>query len=193
MSEKQIQHKCVLWFSQQFPERRGDVFATFQETINGAQGSNMLSLGLIPGVSDLILINDGIMSGIEMKAPDTKHDIAHVLEQSKFILNNCYDGWFCVSLPMFQDIINKTGLGIDPLDVVRKCEDALDKKIELHGGDDIDDLLFKINQWIDKEYPKRKRKHEDKIKKMKLDGTFKKGKTKETFKKSDISIGTIKF
>lgn len=57
MNEIQIQAACVLKFSQEYPERRGDVFATFQETTNAVQGGSMLSKGLIAGVSDLFLIN----------------------------------------------------------------------------------------------------------------------------------------
>lgn len=107
----------------------------------------MLSLGLVQGVADLILLNDGVMTGIEMKAPNTRHDIYHILEQCRFLINNCYAGWFCISVPMFWDIVNKTGRGIDPEDVFDECRELLEKKLSLRGGEDIDDLLFLINEW----------------------------------------------
>lgn len=166
MNEKQIQHKCVLWFSQQFPERRGDVFATFQETVNAIQGSNMLSLGLLPGVSDLITLNlQKRMVPIEMKAPDTNHETMHVLEQCKFIYNSGL-GWFCISLDSFKEIMLSDGYegGITVDYVFEMCKDKLRKIIKVEDTDSIDDLLFKCNQWKDREYPKRKKKN-PKIKK----------------------------
>jgi len=150
MSEKKHQAKSVLWFSQQFPERRGDYFGTFQETINAAQGSNMLSLGLIGGVPDTFLINDGTFTGIEWKAEGTYHDLVHILEQCRFLIKNCGTGWFCTSLEMFQNIVYKTGIGIDPLDIVEKCRRILAKKINLSIQQDVDSLIFDAYQYKQK-------------------------------------------
>ena len=53
--EHKLQAKCVSLFSDQYPNKRGRLFSTFQETTSKAQGSQMLALGLVPGVSDLTL------------------------------------------------------------------------------------------------------------------------------------------
>ena len=147
LSEKKLQAKSVLWFSQEFPERRGDYFSTFQETINEAQGSNMLSLGLIGGVPDTFLIRDGIFTGIEWKAEETYHDLIHILEQCRFLINNCSTGWFCTSLDMFQGIVNDTGIGIVPTDIVDECFSKIGTKVNLSGCESIDDLIFEANKW----------------------------------------------
>ena len=153
MSESQIQSKCILWFSQTYPERRGDVFATFQETINKIQGGQRNSMGLVAGVSDIIYINSlKNIIGIEMKAPKTYHDTVHVLEQCRFILNNAHSGWFCISLESFQKIIESDGefSGIDPIDVVEICREKIESKIKLSGKEDLDDLIFECNKYYDK-------------------------------------------
>lgn len=119
MTEAQLQSKCVVEFSQAYPDLRGRLFATFQNTINASQGSHMLSMGLVRGVSDLIYIDDQkYIIGIEMKAPGTKHKASHVLEQCDWLETCCYKGYFCTSVEMFWDIVNG-GEGLT-VNVVRK-------------------------------------------------------------------------
>lgn len=159
LSEKQIQSKCVMYFSHKFPERRGDLFATFQESLSVQHGSNMLSMGLVPGVPDLILLENGQTTGIEMKAPETYHSTVHVLEQCRFLLDNCYFGWFCTSIEMFAGIVEKTGSGIDPWDAVAMCEKSMSKVLEVEGTEKIDDLIFKC-----KDHKERKGKDVPRVK-----------------------------
>jgi len=162
MSEKAEQTKMIMWFSQQYPERRGDVIATFNETVNAIQGANHLALGLIPGTSDLLHVDsEKHLIGIENKYVGTYHSTEHLLMQCKFILNNCYHGFFCLNLDMFKEIIlsdGKTG-GILPETIMMACREKLSKVMPIETNDTIDDMLFKCNQWRDKEYPKRKKKN----------------------------------
>jgi len=111
----------VVAFSQKHPELRGRLFATFSETVNALQGANRLALGLIRGTSDLIFITpDRHIVGIEVKAPKTRHSASHVIEQCDWLDNNCYKGYFCVSVEMFWDIING-GVGLETSEVRKMC------------------------------------------------------------------------
>ena len=118
MNEKQLQSKMVVEFSQAYPEQRGRLFATFQETINAIQGSNRLALGLIRGVSDLLYVNSkGELIGIEVKCLNSKHKSSHVIEQCHWLLEVPKKGYFCTSVNMLMDIING-GEGISPQKVL---------------------------------------------------------------------------
>lgn len=114
MNEKQLQSKMVVAFSQAYPEQRGRLFATFQETLNAIQGSNRLSLGLIKGVSDLLYVTDkGELIGIEVKCSHSRHKASHVIEQANWLLKVPKKGYFCTSVEMLMDIVNG-GEGISP-------------------------------------------------------------------------------
>lgn len=111
----------VIEFSQAHPELRGRLFGNFSETISASKGANMLSLGLVRGVSDLIFINDQFrIIGIEVKSPGTRHNAAHVLEQADWLDNCCFRGYFCTSIEMFWDII-RGGVGLKTKDVRELC------------------------------------------------------------------------
>lgn len=83
MSEKQLQQQIVVWFSQTFPDMRGHLFAVDNDTHNIKQAMAKRGMGMISGVSDLIYFSPitGILNGIEVKAPNTRHDTAHLLNQ----------------------------------------------------------------------------------------------------------------
>lgn len=148
--ELKLQAEMVLKFSQEYPKRRGDLFATFQTTSSVIQGSNMLSAGLVAGVSDLIYIDSyGQLVGIEVKFPGEYHNLIHILEQCRFLTENAHHGWFCASLEQFDEIIRTDGKwgGIDPCDVVDWCFEKMETKIELGGSESIDDLIFEANKY----------------------------------------------
>lgn len=112
--EKRLQHDIVMDFSSKMPKDRGRLFATFSETKSAVQGSQMLSLGLIRGTSDLIYIDDDRhIIGIEIKEKGSRHNVKHVLEQANWLNNWCYRGYFCDSIECFWSIINDSK-GIDP-------------------------------------------------------------------------------
>jgi hypothetical protein len=128
MTESQLQSKCVTLYADAYPENRGRLFATFQETTSKAQGGLMLSKGLIPGVSDLLYSNaNRYLVGIEMKAPGTYHDLIHVLEQCLWIKKSCYNGGFCTSVEEFMKIIESDGnyVSISVEEVVGICANKL--------------------------------------------------------------------
>lgn len=118
--ESQMQARCVIEFSQKYPERRGHLFAYFATSDSYIQASQKLSLGLVKGCSDLLYINNGQLIGIEMKATGTSHNRVHLIEQCQWLLKVPKTGWFCDSVEMFWQIINGW-YGIDPKRVLENC------------------------------------------------------------------------
>ena len=116
--EKKLQAKIVEEFSLAYPERRGRLFATFQETVNVIQGTIWVALGLVKNISDLIYIDDDkLIIGIEIKAPGTRHNSKHVIGQCHWLMNIPKRGYFCTSVEMFFKIIDG-GEGILPQSVL---------------------------------------------------------------------------
>ncbi|WAX17089.1 hypothetical protein PF672P2_00074 [Parabacteroides phage PF672P2] len=116
-NEHRLQSEMVISFSRLHPNDRGKLFATFQETESGAQGAQMLSLGLVRGVSDLLYIPDGRLIGIEVKYPGSSHKVSHLIEQANWLIKVPHKGWFCDNLMTFNEII-EGGEGIDPRKVL---------------------------------------------------------------------------
>lgn len=113
--EHSLQSKCVISFSQKYPEQRGRLIGYFAETESPVQGALKNSLGLVRGVSDLIYFHpNGETIGIEMKAPGSSHKAAHLKEQAAWLMNVPTYGWFCDSEEMFWDIINYNMFGYNP-------------------------------------------------------------------------------
>lgn len=81
MTEQQLQSKIVVWFSQTFPDRRGCLFLVNNDSFNVRDKMKKKALGLISGVSDLVYVYNGIICGIEIKAPGSRHNSDHVRNQ----------------------------------------------------------------------------------------------------------------
>jgi len=112
--EHKLQAKCVTWFGQQFPERRGQLVAYFAETMNERDGGIKTALGLQPNISDLLLVNGGELWGIEMKHAGTDHVTSHISGQAKWLLSVPKRGFFCDDFEDFKSIINTGTGGISP-------------------------------------------------------------------------------
>jgi hypothetical protein len=119
-SEESLQAACVRWFAEKYPEKRGRLFATFQNP-SIEQYGQWVAKGFVPGVADLIFINNDFrIIGIEMKHSAKSHSKDHILRQCEWLLHNCYRGYFCNSIEMFEKIIDGTGEGIDPRKIMEK-------------------------------------------------------------------------
>lgn len=109
-------------FEAKYPEKIGRLFATFQNPVP-AQVGLWIAKGLVPGVSDMIFIDDNFeIVPVEIKHVDKKHDVDHVIKQAKWIINNSRRGGFCTSIDMFFDIIEGRSNGIDPKRVLEHLE-----------------------------------------------------------------------
>src|SRR6056297_1637998 len=83
MTEQQLQHSIVMWFSQQYPQYRGLLFEINNDTQAMKQAMKRRAMGMIAGASDLGLINpwNGQFIGIELKAPGSRHKLDHIKQQ----------------------------------------------------------------------------------------------------------------
>lgn len=126
-SEQQLQASMIIWFSQRYPERRGTLWSNFV-TQNAMQANFKKSLGLVASLSDLMYIAPSIEGvrdkefwGIELKTKGSRHEVAHIISQAKWLLSVPHRGFFCDSYEMFQDIIENKSQGIDPALILKNC------------------------------------------------------------------------
>ena len=70
--EQDLQRACVKWFNLQYPEMHGLLFMCHQNASSRIQQSILKGLGLIAGVSDLILLSPSGAVFIELKAGKNK-------------------------------------------------------------------------------------------------------------------------
>ena len=109
MNESRFQYECVTWFSQQMVDQHGQLFAVTNEAKNNKDAMYQKSMGVYPGVSDLIYIrSSGSLVGIELKIAGSRHDSSHIRRQCNWLmtvkkLGN--EGYFCTSLHDFISVI----------------------------------------------------------------------------------------
>jgi hypothetical protein len=72
-----------MWFSQQYPQHRGLLFEVNNDSYSAKHGTNRTAMGRVKGVSDLMLIEPiaATTIGIELKAPESRHDKNHIETQ----------------------------------------------------------------------------------------------------------------
>ena len=111
-NEGRIQAECVTWFWNSFPQYRGLLFHVPNENdrsdSNFIQGAIRKSLGVVPGVSDLILLVPSNGHGalcIEMKDEHGAQRQSQK-EWQKLVVSFGYRYEVCRSLEQFQDIID---------------------------------------------------------------------------------------
>ena len=109
MNEKQLQAKIVMDFSQKMPEWRGCLWSTRNTTFSVKDGQTQKAMGMIAGVSDLILFLEGRFVGIEIKTKGSSHSSKHVSQQLRWGETITHGGgeWYIVtSLEEFWNVIN---------------------------------------------------------------------------------------
>ena len=107
--ENKIQFDCVTWFNKSYPQFRKLLFhvPNEQSSPNPARISQLASIGLVKGVSDLILLVPNSQyhgACIEMKSP-TGRISEHQQEFGKRVTEQGYLFEVCRSLEEFQGII----------------------------------------------------------------------------------------
>jgi len=127
--EGKIQASIVKWFGETYPERRGALIAYFANPENKAQGGVMLSMGLMKDVSDLLLFEHGYITGIEIKADGTYHNVEHLIGQANWMLKFCESGFFADSLEMFKDVLLNGGKGVSPNLVLQNLKNIKTKTV----------------------------------------------------------------
>ena len=67
-SEDRLQQICFLWHWNEYPDQRGLLFHVPNGgNRNAREGAKFKTMGVIPGVSDLIFLYDGVAHFIELK------------------------------------------------------------------------------------------------------------------------------
>lgn len=112
-NEGKIQSQCFVWFNNTLPQYRGLLFHVPNENdradSNPIQGAIRKSLGVWPGVADLILLVPRGIHGallIEMKDEHGQQKPAQKLWQAAVEAQN-YRYEICRSLEQFKQIINE--------------------------------------------------------------------------------------
>lgn len=127
MTENKIQSDIVLWFSQNHHKDRGCLFAINNNSNSVQSGVNNKAMGVVAGVSDLILFKDGLMVGCEIKSPSKSHNRHHIINQlewgDKITLNGGRYMVF-ISKQEFVDYIEK---GIDPKYTLLEIKKLIDR------------------------------------------------------------------
>lgn len=112
-NEGRIQASCIVWFHNTYPQYRGLLFHCPNENdradSNPIQGAIRKSLGVVPGVADLICLIPRSGHGallIEMKDEHGKQRPAQV-EWQKIVESQGYRYEVVRSLQEFQEVINE--------------------------------------------------------------------------------------
>lgn len=79
MTEHQLQQQIVKYWNTNYPKYRKCLFHVEQSAKNGIQGSIQKALGVVSGVSDLILVLNGKVLFLEVKT-ETGKQSPHQIE-----------------------------------------------------------------------------------------------------------------
>ena len=125
-NEAQLQASCVEWYRNDWHKNLDGLWATFNE---GQNVGGKLSMGMLAGVSDLLLKDDRGLIGIEMKFSGNSHDVIHLRRQANWILNTCDGGGFCDGKNMFIRIVMGEDAWVKPDVVLNWLKDVKTKTI----------------------------------------------------------------
>lgn len=104
MSEIKLQSEIAVEISRRFPKLKGQFFHVSNERNNKIQAFQARAIGIIPGISDFILMEPldiekgSFLTGIEVKEPNSRHEVLHVRQQVRWAktLERCGGVWFLV-------------------------------------------------------------------------------------------------
>lgn len=107
MTEDRLQAECFQWHWNTFPHLRKTLFHVQQKARNKIEGNKFKAMGVVQGVSDLILVCPGETVYIELKtdtgsqSPDQK-EFQKVIEEY-----GCQKYYLIRSLEQFQELVKK--------------------------------------------------------------------------------------
>lgn len=79
--EEKLQSDIAIKFSQDYPEKSGQLFHVSNERNNKIQAYKARSIGIVPGVADFIFISKKFNVATELKQPGSRHLVAKVMKQ----------------------------------------------------------------------------------------------------------------
>lgn len=96
--EEKLQHEIVKFHSHRWPERHGMLFEVNNDTQGMKQAMHRRSMGMVSGAADLIMIHNGTIAGIEVKAPGSRHNPDHIRNQIEWGHQlGANWGWYLIS------------------------------------------------------------------------------------------------
>lgn len=84
MKEEKLQSDIAVAFSQRYPKKYGQLFHVSNERNNQIQVLRSRAIGIIPGVSDFIFFSSKINIAMEIKVPNSRHEVSKILIQLKW-------------------------------------------------------------------------------------------------------------
>jgi hypothetical protein len=121
--EAKLQAECHIWYVNEFRGKPLNLWSTFNE---GKNVSQKLSMGMVPGVSDMLYYESwgrGLI-GLEFKYSGTSHNVSHLLNQASWIFDVCDCGGFVDSKIQFQRIICGENCWYSPEMIIKYCSEV---------------------------------------------------------------------
>lgn len=103
-SESRLQADCFQWFHNSFPNQRQMLFHVQNKARNAIEGNKFKAMGVVKGVSDMILILPGRVVFIELKIEKGFQLPEQFLFQEK-VTSRGHQYIIIKSLQAFQDFI----------------------------------------------------------------------------------------
>lgn len=66
-SESKLQQDCYLWYHNNYPALRGSLWMCHNNAKDARQGATLKAMGMVRGVSDLMMLYNGAFYAIELK------------------------------------------------------------------------------------------------------------------------------
>lgn len=104
--ENKLQSDCFLWFWNNYPEHRQMLFHVNNKARNAIEGNKFKAMGLVKGVSDMILVLPGRVIFIELKAGNGRQSTEQTSFQKK-VEGRGHQYKIIRSLQEFQELINQ--------------------------------------------------------------------------------------
>ena len=106
MTEQQIQSQCVTWLWNTYPQTRGLFFAVNNNSEHVARAMNRKAVGMVPGVSDTILLWNGTAYLIEFKTPKGKQSPAQIRWEKK-VTRTGFKYFVVRSFEHFKEVVER--------------------------------------------------------------------------------------
>ncbi len=106
-SEDRIQQECFMWFNNAYPELRGCLFAVPNGGARSSREGKLLKLtGTWSGVSDMLLMVNGVTTCFELKTEIGTQSINQIKWQNQ-ITRNGFQYFIIRDLNLFKQVVNQ--------------------------------------------------------------------------------------
>ena len=114
--EDLLQEEIVIWFRKKYSYKSADPFAIIFSVPNGGKrgwfdAKVLQATGLLAGVTDLLVVHDGITYYIELKTKTGTLQKSQKVFKKMLTMAGCADKWHLVrSLEDFKNVLKEIGL-----------------------------------------------------------------------------------